>query len=258
MQDDTRHHTAHRRSGSIDRPRAGTSGPRHLYTRIRRLWLLCGSTDLAGQHYTLLSEWQRRLCTRMFRTRPLPFCTSSYDRMCLADDQDNCSVKRPQDANAPLFYYWQGSSQTCWCGNFYQRPQQQSSSNNPCYTGSGDTRALWAYGRISTTFTTYGAQCRTRAQTSGLADSAFTSGTQIGPVSCMRNCRTYRFAYYWSDVSPFPTCLSCQSVAETDGTEFEQQHLSLRLLQYCRRIPDYHCHVRTGQRLCQYPLGSLS
>lgn len=119
--------------------------------------------------------------------------------------QANCAVLRPGDPSLPLFWYWQGGTQNCWCGNLYQRPQQQQSGNTPCFTGAGDTRGQWAYGRISTTFTTFGTSaCRTRAAV-GLANSAFSTG-QVGPVGCHGQCRNFRFAYWWSDVSVNEQC----------------------------------------------------
>lgn len=147
-----------------------------------------------------------------FVTLPFPLFSSLYPSphyscgwQCISidsmtDTQDNCSVKRPQDASEPLFYYWQGSTQLCYCGNGYQNPSQQATAEYPCYTGVTDLRALWTSGRVSTTFTTFGTLCRTRAQVN-LADSAFTvQGTAIGPYSCQNQCRSNRFAFWWADV----------------------------------------------------------
>jgi hypothetical protein len=131
----------------------------------------------------------------------LPWRIALQDHVhSMADTQDYCSVKRPQDASDPLFYYWQGSTQLCYCGNGYQNPSQQATAEYPCYTGVTDLRALWASGRVSTTFTTFGTLCRTRAQVN-LADSAFTvQGAAIGPYSCQNQCRSNRFAFWWADV----------------------------------------------------------
>lgn len=96
-------------------------------------------------------------------------------------------------ATPQIFGYWQASTSACWCGNLLQLPQSQQTSNAPCPT------AQWTYGRVSTTFTTYGTSpCRTFANV-GLAASAYTQ--VAGPLSCHRQCRSNRFAYMWGDTS---------------------------------------------------------
>ena len=121
---------------------------------------------------------------------PLPHAT-------VAHPQDSCAIKRPQDTASPLFFQYQPSTLTCYCANTYNLPQAQISGSFPC---TGLTNA-WALGRVSTTFTTFGAQCRTRAQV-GLADTAYTGqGTPLGPYSCQNSCRSSRFAFWFPDVS---------------------------------------------------------
>lgn len=121
---------------------------------------------------------------------PLPFPSFLQDSARIkADTQTNCGAL----ATPALFGYWQASTQQCWCGSLLQLPNVQQTSNAPCPT------AQWTYGRVSTTFTTYGTSpCRSFANV-GLAASAYTQ--VAGPVSCQRQCRSSRFAHFWGDVS---------------------------------------------------------
>lgn len=116
---------------------------------------------------------------------PIQAANSASFAGCL----NNCgALSTPQ-----LFGYWQQSTNLCWCGSLLQFPQSQQTSNAPCPT------AQWTYGRVSTTFTTFGTSpCRSFANVN-YAASAYTQ--VAGPVSCHRQCRSNRFAYFWGDTA---------------------------------------------------------
>lgn len=131
--------------------------------------------------------------------------------------QNNCGAQ----TTPSLFGYWQASTQQCWCGSLLQLPNVQQTSNAPCPT------AQWTYGRVSTTFTTYGTSpCRTFANVN-LAASAYTQ--VAGPVSCQRQCRSTRFAYFWGDVRGSNTCCHYDTLTSRRPTEMYGDALAVMM-----------------------------